>query len=323
MFNFECHNHLQIKANHFLLVLFIVIVASSYSTRVTAANPVCTANNETQIVTFGDISVDPNKTAFPYKEEKTGGEVHVECQKKIFGQNIYVYSISGTVGNPSSDGFYHTSLSGVRFKWILTVTGLAEQYMVQGSIRGIGNKKTFGSKFIIAIDNKVQSGTVEDIIIKMARLDENKKYTGEILYEYIIPKFNITARSCEITTPVVNVPMGAVLKSHFKNIGDTAGGRSFEIDVQCKGAPNANITWEPGKANTNGVINADATSSATGIGIQILDDKSNPVEFGNKQDLGTINTSKTLSYMAKYYQTSHPVTAGSVNATATFTIDYK
>ncbi|QTL38346.1 type 1 fimbrial protein [Xenorhabdus budapestensis] len=318
MFNFERNNHFQIKANNFLLVLLIIIVAGSYSTRVTAA--VCKTDRIQEIVKFDDISIDYNK--MPYKKIISNNGKDVKCSK--YNQNIYVQSINGVVGSHKNN-FYNTSLPGVRFKWSLKPNGLEHAEMIQGSIRGIGKEKKFDSKFHIVIDGSVQSGKINEIKITMARQDEKKKYTGEILYEYIIPAFNVTARTCKITTPGVNVPMGTVLISHFKNKGDTAGGRSFEIGVQCKGSPNANITWNSADINAkaNGVINADSTSSATGIGIQILDSGGNPVKFNQPQDLGKINSPKTLSYMAKYYQTSNRVSAGSVNATATFTVDYK
>ncbi|MEX0444816.1 fimbrial protein [Xenorhabdus sp. SGI246] len=319
MFNFERNNRFQIKANNFLLVLLIIIVAGSYSSRVIAK--VCTANINTQEVKFGDISVDSNKTTFPYqKTTQPSDKVEVKCSK--LNQSIYVKNIYGAVDTGKSY-FHNTTLSGVKIKWSLNFSGSTPQSMRMGSIRGIGRKKVFESSFHIEIDNSVQSGIVNKIIIEMARRDENGNHTGDILYKYIIPAFNITARTCEITTPVVNVPMGTVLVSQFKNRGNTIGGRYFDINVQCKGSPNASITWEPGKTDTNGVINADSTSSATGIGIQILDSGGKPVIFNQPQDLGTINSSETLSYMAKYYQTHDRVSAGSVNATATFTINYK
>ncbi|AOM39514.1 fimbrial protein [Xenorhabdus hominickii] len=313
MFNFERNNCFQIKANNFLLVLLIVIIAGSYSTRGITA--VCKANSMQEIVKFDDIYVDYKN--LPDIKPASNNEMRVSCS--ISGQHIYVKSMTGVNVGSLKNNFYETSLPGVRFKWELKPNGVVSQVMNVGSSRGIGiGNRTLSSKFYIEINSDVQSGTVNEIMITMA--DTKNK---NAVFTYKIPSFNVTARSCEITTPIVNVPMGAVLKSHFKNIGDTAGGRSFEINVQCKGSPNANITWEPGKTNTNGVINADSTSSATGIGIQMLDDKDNPVKFGEQQALGVINSLKTLSYKARYYQTSHMVTAGSVNATATFTVDYK
>ncbi|WFQ80812.1 MULTISPECIES: fimbrial protein [Xenorhabdus] len=313
MFNFERNNHFQIKANNFLLALFIVIVAGSYSTRVIAA--VCKANSMQKIVKFDDISVDYKN--LPYIKHASNNEMAVTCN--IYGQRIKVKSMTGVIIGSLKNNSYETSLPGVRFKWELQPNKVVSQDMVVGSSRGIGKaQRTLNGKFHIEINNNVQSGTVNEIIITMADTTNH-----DTVFTYKIPSFNITARSCAITTPIIHVPMGAVSKNHFKNIGDTAGGRSFEINVQCKGSPNANITWEPGKTNTNGVINADSTSSATGIGIQMLDDRDNPVKFGEQQALGTINSLKTLSYKAKYYQTSNTVIAGSVNATATFTVDYK
>ncbi|MDC9613107.1 fimbrial protein [Xenorhabdus khoisanae] len=314
MFNFERNNHFQIKANNFLLILLIVIVSGSYSTRVIA---VCKADSTQKIVKFDDIYVDYKN--LPKTKYASNNGTKIKCN--VREQHIYVKSITGVNVGSLKNGSYETSLPGVRFKWTLQPDGVVSQVMVLNSSRGIGygaRGRTLSSKFYIEIDKGVQSGTVNEIIITMAADKEHNT-----VFTYKIPSFNVTARSCEITTPIVSVQIGAVLKSHFKNIGDTAGGRSFEINVQCKGSPNANITWEPGKTNTNGVINADSTSSATGIGIQMLDDKGNPVKFGEQQALGTINSSKPLSYKAQYYQTSNIVIAGSVNATATFTVDYK
>ncbi|MEQ1974783.1 fimbrial protein [Xenorhabdus sp. SGI240] len=315
MFNVERNNHFQIKANNFLLALFIVIVAGSYSTRVIAA--VCKANSMQKIVKFDDIYVDYKN--LPNTKHASNNELWIQCY--ISKQHIYVKSITGVNVGSFKNGYHETSLPGVKFKWELQPDGVVSQTMTVNSSRGIGygpRGRTLSSKFYIKINEEVQSGTVNEIIITMA--DDRDHNT---VFTYKIPSFNITARSCAITTPIIHVPMGAVSKNHFKNIGDTAGGCSFEINVQCKGSPNANITWEPGKTNTNGVINADSTSSATGIGIQMLDDRDNPVRFGEQQALGTINSLKTLSYKAKYYQTSNTVIAGSVNATATFTVDYK
>lgn len=313
MFNFVRNNHFQIKANNFLLILLIVIVSGSYSTRVIAA--ACKVNSTQKIVKFDDIYVDYKN--LPKTKHAINNELWIRCY--ISEQHIYVKSITGVNVGSFKNGYHETSLPGVKFKWELQPDGVVSQAMTKGSSRGIGygeKGRTLSSKFYIQINENVQSGTVNEIIITMASDKDNNT-----VFTYKIPSFNVTARSCEITTPIVSVQIEAVLKSHFKNIGDTAGGRSFKINVQCKGSPNANITWEPGKTNTNGVINADSTSSATGIGIQMLDDKGNPVKFGEQQALDSINYSK--SYKVRYYQTSNTVIAGSVNATATFTVDYK
>ncbi|WP_339053470.1 MULTISPECIES: fimbrial protein [unclassified Arsenophonus] len=110
--------------------------------------------------------------------------------------------------------------------------------------------------------------------------------------------------------------MGTVFKKDFRGKGSTTGERTFNIEVNCKDVNQAYITWQGG--NSNGVIPADTNSTATGVGIQIFANNT-PIYFNKKLN---INFSKQLTYSAKFYQTDNSVSAGTVNATATFTIDY-
>ncbi len=80
-----------------------------------------------------------------------------------------------------------------------------------------------------------------------------------------------------------------------------------------------------GVANaTNGVMNL-SSGGASGIGIQLTDISSNPIQFNTATPSGltlnqTSSATTTINLQARYYQTGTSVTAGAANATATVTL---
>lgn len=88
----------------------------------------------------------------------------------------------------------------------------------------------------------------------------------------------------------------------------------------------ATVTFDGNSAvGEPGVLdNISGVGSASGVGIQIYD------KNGSKLDLGTasqavtlIDGDNTLNFSADYYQTAEAVTAGNVDATATFNVTYQ
>jgi type 1 fimbria pilin len=79
-------------------------------------------------------------------------------------------------------------------------------------------------------------------------------------------------------------------------------------------------------SNEQGVlkITQGGTSTATGVGIQVIDNQSVPVKFGDDALVGTSKDGDyVLPYTARYFQTGDKVTPGRADGTATFTLDYK
>lgn len=302
---------MSFKFKIYLLIIFILI--QSYISFAIAGK--CSADITEQNIVFDELSVHYDNTHFPYKVRKIGSEIKINCQQK--GDNyVYVKSIEGI---KSVSGYYfNTNLNGVKLRWALERKGTGAKKMGLNGYRRIreGNKKIFIGHFNIIIYPDFQAGEVNPIKITLAHREGNQD-TGETLFTYHIPKFKIKEQSCKVKTPKLNVQMGTVFKNNFKGKGSTTGERNFNIEVNCKGVNQAYITWQGG--DSNGVIPADKNSSATGVGIQIFA-KNTPIIFNKKLD---IDFFKQLTYSAKFYQTGSSVTAGTVNATATFTIDYK
>lgn len=130
----------------------------------------------------------------------------------------------------------------------------------------------------------------------------------------------------------ISVEFGKVPQSSFKGKGTTAGDRKFNIKLNCKAGQNAQNTvylrmdamQDP--SNEQGVLKLTqaGSSTATGVGIQVVNDKNVPVKFGEEALVGpSMDGSYVLPYTARYFQTGDKVTPGRADGTATFTLDYK
>lgn len=152
---------------------------------------------------------------------------------------------------------------------------------------------------------------------------------------------NLLGEGITIITPSCSVDLGSrnilvefgkVPQSSFKGKGTTAGDRKFNIKLNCKAGQNAQNTvylrmdaiQDP--SNEPGVlkITQGGTSTATGVGIQVIDNQSVSVKFGDEALVGLSKDGDyVLPYTARYFQTGDKVTPGRADGTATFTLDYK
>jgi type 1 fimbria pilin/uncharacterized membrane protein YqaE (UPF0057 family) len=160
---------------------------------------------------------------------------------------------------------------------------------------------------------------------------------------------SIIAQTC--TTPNVSVNLGTHFTTELSGVGTTTnqwvsvpialnncpaffGYTSTSIDdgVTTPGLLGQNsilysVTPNNGVADaTNGVMNL-SSGGATGIGIQLTDTSSKPVQFNTATPSGlTLNETNSANYtinlQARYYQTGTSITAGAANATATVTLTY-
>lgn len=149
--------------------------------------------------------------------------------------------------------------------------------------------------------------------------------------------------ACTVQTSDIRVPMGAVAASVFTGPGSVGPTKDFSIDLNCAGGDpgtsvGAYVTLSDA-ANTGNLsttLPLDATSSAQGVGIQILRNGS-PVAFGpaatgktigntNQWKAGTIaqgSPSFSVPLQARYIQTGARVNGGTANSQAVFTLAYQ
>jgi type 1 fimbria pilin len=145
-----------------------------------------------------------------------------------------------------------------------------------------------------------------------------------------IEAFNLTTSitiidpACSVNTTPINVTLPTVSVGAMASVGATAGTTPFAIALTCSSGATLDIELDyAGTAsNITGVLTKTSGSSA-GVGLRLLDQNYNPVVFGATTVVGSTPTGAlSIPYYAQYYRTG-TVTAGSINASATFTLSYQ
>ncbi|MEB6379017.1 fimbrial protein [Leclercia adecarboxylata] len=150
------------------------------------------------------------------------------------------------------------------------------------------------------------------------------------------------AGSCNVTTPTILVNLGKVNRTDFKGVGQTAGtAQTFTIPVYCSQPAQIKIGFfgTPAAVGTTDTLAITQTpSSASGVGVKLSYGNNGagaPVagstlhinEAGNLPGLGQVTATDAASaqpfhFGAQLVQTGPTVTAGLVNTTATFALEY-
>lgn len=134
------------------------------------------------------------------------------------------------------------------------------------------------------------------------------------------------------TTPNVNVNLPEASVSQFTGVGTVAGRKAFNLVFNQCPAGLSSIGYSfaattPVVDAANGVVAPNATSTASGVGIQLLRDNNTPVTFGTVYLLDNYDASAKANYtvpmQAGLFQIGNFVTAGSANTAITFTLNYK
>lgn len=137
----------------------------------------------------------------------------------------------------------------------------------------------------------------------------------------------------------VGVNLGDVAASAFTGVGSTAGGQNFNLAVTCTGGDpgalartvNVRATDATRPTNTSQVLSLTTASTATGVGVQMrrgatvltYGATTGTATDANQWTAGSVGTGVsglTIPLSARYVQTAAPVTAGTANAQAIFTM---
>jgi len=133
------------------------------------------------------------------------------------------------------------------------------------------------------------------------------------------------------TTPDVSVSLGSPQASVFKGKGSSSQPVPFDISLNGCPAGMSAVHYQMDAATpvvdaANAVIGLDANSTATGVGVQLLDADGNPAVLGTMLPFAGYNSaaggSFKIPFRARYRQVGDKVTPGSANAAVTFTMNY-
>lgn len=147
---------------------------------------------------------------------------------------------------------------------------------------------------------------------------ENFNLVGSVTFTY---------PSCTVNNNVINVVLPTISTTAFNGVGTTAGATAFNISLNCASGSTLAIEFDTSNASSvaNSVIaNSTGTGRAKNVGVQLIDQGFVPITFGTPAVIGTTpNGPYNLTYYARYYQTAAAPAAGTVSATATFTLTYQ
>ncbi len=143
----------------------------------------------------------------------------------------------------------------------------------------------------------------------------------------IVNTTTFVAPACTVTTKSIFVTLPTVSSANFSGVGSVAGTTPFAIGLNCSSGTTLRIQLDSSAAvaGNPGVIAATSGGGmAKRVGVQLLDGTGAAVNFGSAQTVGaTPNGNLSVNYFARYFQTGTPVTAGAVQANATFTLSYQ
>lgn len=155
---------------------------------------------------------------------------------------------------------------------------------------------------------------------------------------YMIAQFRagglvISTTGGTCTTSDVNVNLPPASRASFTGVGYTTSRKDFDlVFTKCPaGLANISYLFTPTTAiidNSQGVFAISLTSSASGVGIQLLNAQDEPLSFNTsylltEYDPTVDNATYTVPLRAGLYQTEASVTPGGINGAVTFTLSYK
>lgn len=156
--------------------------------------------------------------------------------------------------------------------------------------------------------------------------DRGNIYSGN---SSIYPTGDITLRniSCTVMAPsTVTLP---TVSASSLAVGQGSGAKNFSIGLTCDNDSVVGITLDAAPGITivdasHGILGLQGTSSATGIGVQILEENGSVVPMQARNDFGSVRANVTFvhPYYARYIRVGS-VSAGSVNSAMVFTMDYQ
>ena len=241
--------------------------------------------------------------------------------------------LGGTTNqNPGTNAYvFPTGTPGIGFE---ILHGSASSYYSLGPLSGCsGSNCTIGAG-VYSVDSAlylvVTGNIAPGATVTAGQLAQ--WYNGSLDVENfsLANTVRIVMPACSINTSPQTITLPTVAAKEFGAKGSTAGTTAFSIALTCLAAGQSpesmNITFTAaGTASGITGVLTPTSGSATGVGVRLLQSNyQTAVTFGTAISEGTpASGTVNLPFAAQYYQTGTTVTAGSLTASATFTLTYQ
>lgn len=210
----------------------------------------------------------------------------------------------------------------------------SKQYCMKAmrySSAGVAGKTEQGNfRLVIRVVGPLHSGVADLTKFNGSGIWWDQAQGIELWFDNI--NINLTALSCDLNTPDIPVnltPGGNInARTTFTGINSTSTPVDFNIELNCEQGTNVAIqfTGQTITGNQQALQLTSQANSASGLGIQILNQQGNAITFNpitpdivaNDVAKGIVN----IPYKARYIQIEAQVNAGQADADANFTLTY-
>ncbi|CAB3656626.1 hypothetical protein LMG24238_01443 [Paraburkholderia sediminicola] len=132
---------------------------------------------------------------------------------------------------------------------------------------------------------------------------------------------------CSVTSATANqtIPLAAVSPSVLNSAGATAATTPFSIGLNCEAGVKVAVTFSSASGNSGIPSVIASNGTAKGVGVQLLNSSRTPISLDTALQLSSGTTGNmSFQFYGQYYRLGGPtVTAGTVNASAIFTMSYQ
>jgi type 1 fimbria pilin len=236
--------------------------------------------------------------------------------------------MSGGVQVSSNPYTYATNVPGIGIRFSYSYIGMTIYWNTgyQGNPTSSWNWGAAIFSVQVVVTGPVDSGTINGSLIATMTFDGLKVATLKTTPASVVNS------TCSVTTPSVYVSLPTAYLSKL-NSGST-GATQFSLGVNCSGGAKVyvSLTDASNVSNTSTTLSLAPGSTATGVGLQILNG-STPVAYGpDSASMGQPNQwlggttgggPMAIPLTVQYVRTAGPLTGGTVRGLATFTMAYE
>lgn len=168
-------------------------------------------------------------------------------------------------------------------------------------------------------------------VVDGASLPQVQQYEGDLLMytAQAVGQLKVVGLTCNVSNVTVN--LGTATLSQFQGYALPIRSAPVPFAITASNCPAGMYSVAVSLSPTAGLFNSGIAgltpdSTATGVGIQILDNNGNPVTYNSDYLLPydeNIGGTVQQNFAARYYQIAKTITSGTANTTLTFTMNYQ
>ncbi|WP_227522372.1 fimbrial protein [Klebsiella pneumoniae] len=257
------------------------------------------------------------------------------------GTNRFVAKIVSPGATDLGNKIYSTNVPGIgmRFSRGGATVNIVYPDVFSSQVYNTTNYSLEGSRFTLEIIKTAATTGSGTLAAGQYTSYDWESGDNPILETYLSANsITVVSPSCSVLSGKnMNVDVGSIRRTDLKGVGTTAGGKDFNIDLQCSGGMTetgyANISTSfsgtlatSTTATMGALLNEKAGSGmAKGIGIQVLKDGS-PLQFNKKYTVGRLNNQETryitIPLHARFYQYGPTTSTGEVESHMIFNLTY-